>query len=307
VVSAIRARRYNALVSLMNFGPILCPIPHILVQHNPLYFSPVYRASADLRERLDLALRRRLTIEAMRFAEVIVTPTSAMADLIRDDCPGLRGKNFSTLYHGFEAADFSPNADEVAGPKVEGSPKLLYTAHLGRNKNFEVLFHALARLKEAYPGIVLILTFNAADHAEHFRHYEKMAEDLGVSRHVAFIGRVRQDQVGALYRAADLFVFPSISESFGYPMLEAIACGLPVAASELPVHREICREAALYFDPNDGRSCADCIQTLLEQSAVRGQLLAGGREVLERFDWGWQRYAAEFVNLLERTAVCRAA
>src|SRR5438445_7940432 len=103
----------------MNFGPVLCPIPHVLVQHNPLYFSPPYRLSADFPERVDLALRRRLTIEAMRFAQVIVTPTNAMTDLIRDDCPGLRHKQFRTLYHGFEVADLSPKYDDVPDLMME--------------------------------------------------------------------------------------------------------------------------------------------------------------------------------------------
>src|SRR5438270_3638030 len=80
--SGIRARHYDVLVSLMNFGPIWCPIPQVLFQRNALYYSPAYRESLGPAARVELALRRKWTLEAMRFADVIVTPTCAMTDLI---------------------------------------------------------------------------------------------------------------------------------------------------------------------------------------------------------------------------------
>ena len=195
VASGLRARNYDTLVSLMNFGPVFCPIPHILFQRNALYFSPRYRASLDPAARIELALRRRWTIEAMRFADAIVTPSRSMAELIFEDCPNLLRSKFRTLYHGFETETLDEPA-RVPAINVPGNPKLLYTAHLGRYKNFEVLLRALAILKKSYPAVRLLLTFDRADHPGDFDHYAKMAADLDVADQVVFTGRIDQRQIG---------------------------------------------------------------------------------------------------------------
>lgn len=303
--SAVRARHYDVLVSLMNFGPILCPIPHVLFQRNALYFSRDYRRALDPLPRLELAFRRRWTVEAMRFAEMVVTPSRAMREMILKDCPGLARAKFNTLYHGFEAETLGDRAG--AQRTLPGFPKLLYTAHLGRYKNFEVLLRALALLKSSYPEIQLFLTFDRADHAADFAHYENMASKLGVTAQVTFTGRIAQNQVGSLYRASDVFVFPSFCESFGFPLLEAMGSGVPIAASDIPVNREICQGAALYFDTKDAQACASCIRTIIEDRGRAQSLRERGARVLGSFDWSWGRYAREFVGLIEKAAMCRAA
>ncbi|HTU44717.1 MAG TPA: glycosyltransferase family 1 protein [Bryobacteraceae bacterium] len=307
IASGMHARKYDVLVSLMNFGPVFCPIPHILFQCNALYYSPRYRASLDRVARMELALRRRWAIEAMRHAHTVVTPSGAMAEMILEDCPGLARQKFRTLYHGFENATLCGAEGEPPNFEISGSPKLLYTAHLGRYKNFEVLLRALTILKKSYPAIQLLLTFDRADHPGDFDHYAKMAAELDVAGQVVFMGRVDQREIGALYRAADVFLFPSFCESFGFPLLEAIGSGLPIVASDIRVNREICRGAALYFDPDDPASCALHIQALLENPALGHLLRKQGTKRLQGFDWSWRRYANEFVAILQNATLRRAA
>jgi glycosyltransferase involved in cell wall biosynthesis len=306
ILSAIRARNYDVLVSLMNFGPILCPIPHVLFQCNALYFSRRYRASLDSVARMQLALRRRWTIEAMRFADTIVTPSGAMADLILADSPALQEKKFRTLYHGFEIATLGR---QTADSRMAGSgwPKLLCASHLARYKNYEVLLHSLALLKAEYPDVQLFLTFDRADHAADFDHYERMAERLGLAPNVRFTGRIGQNEIGSLYRAADVFVFPSLCESFGFPLLEAMGCGLPIAASDIAVNRELSKGAALYFHPDDAHACAGAVRAILSDCCCARALTEQASKVLGSFDWSWRRYAREFAGILEDVTLRVAA
>lgn len=307
ILSAARARGYDVLVSLLNFGPILCPIPHVLFQCNALYFSRRYRASLDAAARMELTIRRRWTVEAMRFAETIVTPSRAMTDLILADAPFLKGKRFRTLYHGFDAATLGLEQNPDRRMAGWAYPKLLCASHLARYKNYEVLLRTLALLKGEYPDIQLFLTFNRADHAGDFEHYRRMAEEFCVAGHVTFVGRVGQQEIGGLYRAADVFLFPSLCESFGFPLLEAMGCGLPIAASDMAVHRELCKGAALYFDAEDARACAHAIRAIVEDRGCARALIREAADVLASFDWSWRRYAREFTEAIEDAALRRAA
>jgi glycosyltransferase involved in cell wall biosynthesis len=307
ILSAIRARSYDVLVSLMNFGPIVCPIPHVLFQCNALYFSRRYRASIDTLPRMELALRKRWTIESMRFAQTIVTPTNAMANLILEHCPSLRSNRFRTLYHGFDPETLGSNRPEHARITDAPGPKLLYASHLARYKNYEVVLRAHALLKSSYPNMRLFLTFDRHDHAGDFDHYDRIAKKLGIREQIIFLGRIGQKEIGTLYRAADVFLFSSLCESFGFPLLEAMGCGLPIAASDIAVNRELCGKAALYFDPDDEQACARCIRTILEDRSCARSLKENSAYILRAFDWTWRRYAREFVDMVERAALRRAA
>jgi glycosyltransferase involved in cell wall biosynthesis len=307
VSTGMRARRYDVLVSLMNFGPILCPIPHVIFQRNALYYSREYRATLHSRARFELMLRRRWTIESMRFASVVVTPTDSMATLIQEDCPGLRRCRFQTLYHGFDSGSFGHEHPVAAPFEVIGRPVLLYSAHLGRYKNFEVLLRSLPHLKPFYPEIRLVLTFGPADHRNDFEYYRKLVRDLHVEQNVVFAGRVGQQEMARFYRAADIFLFPSLCESFGFPLLEAMGFGIPIVASDIPSNRELCGAAASYFGVHDDRACADRIRQVLEDKCVARSLISQGEVVLRQFDWSWKRYAREFASIIEQAAISKAA
>jgi glycosyltransferase involved in cell wall biosynthesis len=104
--------------------------------------------------------------------------------------------------------------------------------------------------------------------------------------------------MGALYQACDLMVYPSLCESFGFSMVEAMGHGLPIVAADTPVNREMCQAAALYYSPLDPATGAQAILDALDANAG-ARLKAAGQARMASFDWGWDRYAREFVAVIE--------
>ena len=120
------------------------------------------------------------------------------------------------------------------------------------------------------------------------RVLESMAAlDLELGRDVVLVGTVPDDELPAWYHAADAFAFPSVNEGFGLAVLEAMAAGLPVVLTDLPVFAEYLRfgEDALAVTPGDDEALAGALATLASDHAVRTMLRDRGREVAARYDW----------------------
>ena len=108
---------------------------------------------------------------------------------------------------------------------------------------------------------------------------------LGVSNDVRFLGWVSADELEGLYSAAACFVFPSLAEGFGLPVLEAMARGVPVTCSGRGALAEVAGDAALLFDPESERDIALSIQRLISDRAEAKRLVAAGRERANAFSW----------------------
>jgi glycosyltransferase involved in cell wall biosynthesis len=107
---------------------------------------------------------------------------------------------------------------------------------------------------------------------------------------VRFLGWTDGAELEGLYRAARCFVFPSLYEGFGLPVLEAMARGVPVACSNRSALPEVAGDAALLFDPEDVAAIADALERLLTDDALAQRLGEAGREQAQQFSW---RRAAE--------------
>jgi glycosyltransferase involved in cell wall biosynthesis len=106
--------------------------------------------------------------------------------------------------------------------------------------------------------------------------------------------------LAAVYKQAEVFVFPSIYEGFGFPLLEAMAHGVPVIAARSSSLPEVGGDAALYFDPSDADALAAQLSRVLNDSTLRDQLIARGRERVEQFPWSVA--AAKTLEVLRRCA-----
>ncbi len=121
---------------------------------------------------------------------------------------------------------------------------------------------------------------------------------LGLEDRVHVLGFVPDEDLPALYTLADAFVYPSLYEGFGIPVLEAMACGTPVAASNATAIPEVAGRAALLFDPTDVEAIAGALARLLDDDVTARRLRSDGQIQAARFSW--ERTARETLKVYRR-------
>lgn len=180
----------------------------------------------------------------------------------------------------YEAADvISDQAEPLA--KLKGQPFLLYVGRALPHKNLRRLVDAFAGLQSDHPNLKLVLAGKLNANYQQLQAYVETKSLKGV----VFTDYVSEGQLRWLYEHASVYVFPSLSEGFGLPPLEAMQYGLPVAASQYSCIPEICRGGALYFDPLDVENMAEQIGKILGNKALAEQLAKNGRKVVKQCSW----------------------
>jgi glycosyltransferase involved in cell wall biosynthesis len=210
--------------------------------------------------RAELAYRRRVYGWTVRRSRIVITISEHAREALVERLH-LDPERVRAIHLAVDHDRFTPGAGTVAG-----DPFLLYPANAWKHKNHERLFAAFAEIHRERPDLRLVLTGTG--------HERLTLPDGAESR-----GHVTLDQLVELYRSAAALVYPSLYEGFGIPCVEAMACGCPVAASNVASIPEVCGDAAVYFDPLDAESIADGIRTVLDRPP------SGGIERAARFTW----------------------
>jgi glycosyltransferase involved in cell wall biosynthesis len=290
---------YDLVVTLANFGPVWCPVPHVVVQQNAWPFYPRQRELIGGAEFVNWQLRRRLCAAEMRWATVNVTPSLALANLIRSVHPSLADRPFRTLPHGTDLSRFSAQAAEGRPPSPARRFTFLCPTKVEVYKALDVLLEATRLVAAERDDFEVQVTtpdrgwpavMQRAIEAHRGRpHYDR----------VRFIGFQPSERMPELYRSADAILYPSLCESFGFPLLESMACELPIVAGDLEVNRELCRDAARYYAPHSPGECAQAMREVLVEPARREALRAAARRRVRERDWSWSAYAGRFVELCE--------
>jgi len=158
-------------------------------------------------------------------------------------------------------------------------PFILYVGNAFPYKNLDSLLSALAQLDK---NIYLVYVGSRNVFVE--RLIEK-AKEKGVDNRLIITGFVPNEDLAVLYQLAEMFVFPSLSEGFGLPGIEAMSAGCPLVCSNIPVFKEIYGEAAVYFDPKKPKDIADKIQFVIHNSEFRIQSIKKGFEQVKKYSW----------------------
>jgi glycosyltransferase involved in cell wall biosynthesis len=183
------------------------------------------------------------------------------------------------------------------GDRGDDRPYLLTVASEEPRKNLPLLLEAIARLrKRDWDGRLLI----AGGRGVGSRAIDEAIGRLGLETSVTRLGYVEAAALPALYRRARVFVLPSLWEGFGLPLLEAMASGVPVVASDIPVHREVAASAARFAPAEDVETLARAIDDVWRDDSLRSRLVAGGRERVASFSW--EASARRAVTLYRRVA-----
>jgi glycosyltransferase involved in cell wall biosynthesis len=270
--------RVDLLHSLASTAPTWGRFRRVVSVHDLIY-AKFPEAHAGIR---DLGMRVLVPMAVRRSDRVI-----AISRNTREDLVGLLGTpaaKIDVVPQGFGLAISCEPAPEgeLRQRFALGDRRVLLSMSAKRpHKNLTVLISALARIPaERRP--LLVLPGYATAHEPQLRDH---ARSLGVADDVCFLGWVSGRDLEGLWRLADAFVYPSLYEGFGLPVLEAMARGVPVACSNASSLPEVAGDAALLFDPHDEAAIARSIRQLLEDQALGERLRTLGRAQAERFTW----------------------
>jgi len=290
VARTVTRERADVLLSLLNFGPVRPRVPHVILERNPVYFCPFYLETLGGTRAVEVAATRALAHAVMRGARWVITPSAAMRDMIRVRYPDLPAAKFRVVPHGFGEGAFRREAplpaDAEAAMSGSSGARLLYVSHAASYKGIELLLEAARVLRdEVRLDATTWLTIAPEDWPEGFGRYLALIERHRLAPQVRLLGRIPHGAVHRVYEAADVFVYPSLCESFGFPLVEAMATGLPIVAADLPLNREMCGEAAVYYPPRDPAAMARETARVARDGALRGRLAAAGRVRARQFSW----------------------
>lgn len=199
------------------------------------------------------------------------------------------------IYHGVAPLFFTVPSRPVELHKKYLLPEkyILFTGTIEPRKNLPTLLQALLKLKQTGIIIPLVIVGSRGWGAGEFLALEK---ELGSQ--VREIGYVENADLPYLYREAQLFVFPSLAEGFGLPLLEALACGTPVLCSELPVFHEIGHELPIYFKTTDVHDLAGKINALWKQNKETDR----EKRIAHARNFTWQNTAAKTLAFYQQLA-----
>lgn len=297
----------EVLISSGNFALRRSPVPQILLAGNSLYTSPEF--FRDLRTRrayrmlLGTRIRGFLARQSVLWADRTVAPSQAFAQELRV----WTGSNVVSIHHGFDPAIFFGNGNQLPAEvqsKLDSGKdalRLLFVSHYNYYRNFETLLRATPLLSEFLRPrkVRLFLTckLSSRENPGSYRAERAAAlvQRLGVSDQVVELGTVPYHLLHHVYGACDIYVSPAYAETFAHPLVEAMASDLPVVASDLPVHREICSHAALYFDAFSPRELAERVVQVATSSALRGSMIERARQRSAEFSWA--KHVNELVKL----------
>ncbi|NJL04674.1 MAG: glycosyltransferase family 4 protein [Chloroflexaceae bacterium] len=194
-----------------------------------------------------------------------------------------------TIHLGVDHAHFTPHSPARSQfvQRYQLRPDARYLLYVGNEqprKNIATLLRALAQVRQHTPNVHL-LKVGGAGGAAYRSATEQLIAQLGLHDAVHLVGHIPETELPLFYDAAELYVQPSFLEGFGLPVLEAMACGVPVLCAAAGALPEIGYTAAAYFDPHDASDCAARISTLLHSPHRLEQLRTAGYARAAGFTW----------------------
>lgn len=297
----VERHRIDVLFSQTNYLPrraLACPTL-LLVQHAG-HFSPVFDrlTVAQLRSPVHRFLWRRKrgwVRRSVRAASLLTVQTEALARSVAV-VAGRAAETIAVVPHGPGLVSHRRGKSTPLRPRDVFT--VGYVSKWGVHKDFDTLFLAAEMLQASGQRFRLMLTLHDGEPAA--ASALARARAAGIMQVIENQGEVADGNVEALYDGLDAFVFPSLCESFGFPIVEAMARGLPMVVAATPENLEVTRGCALAFPAGDAATLAHYLERLIDDERTRTERaalsLAAGRH------YSWERAARETLAALRRAA-----
>lgn len=306
---AIRRAGADVLLSTGNFAIRRSPVPQILLSRNSIYTSKdFYRdllSRGEYRLWFDTHARAVLARKSVQWADNVIAPSHAFAiELER-----WTRRKVHAIHHGFDHDAFTrdktplPSRIRFKLDEAKEAVKLLFVSHYNYYRNFETLVRSLPLLQSRLGGrlVRLLLTCDMSSDANPGPYNSvscaRLIRELGVKEVVVELGEIPYSQLHHLYCRADVYVTPAYTETFAHPLVEAMSSRVPIVASDIPVHREICEDAALYFDRFSPNQLADRVAEVIEHTNTSRRMINNGTSRSAKFSW--KSHAQKILDISE--------
>lgn len=242
------------------------------------------------------------TRHTVKRAKIIIVPSeftkNEMINIYKTD-----GKKIRVVPNGYNNALYKKieNLEEVKN-KINkyglGSPYLLYVGRLEKKKNTPALIEAFALVKEKNKNLKHKLVL-IGDASFGYDEVNYAIREFGLADDVIMPGWVKEEDMPYIYNGAEAFIFPSLYEGFGIPLIQAMASEIPILASDTTSIPEVVGDAGLFFNPNNSHDIAEKINKLLMDENLRKELINKGRERVKNYSWeNCARQILEIINSL---------
>jgi glycosyltransferase involved in cell wall biosynthesis len=220
----------------------------------------------------------------------LITPTQ----FVKDDTVSFCDVDPDKITVTLESADDLPTPAKPVDSVAKNAEFIMYVGRPTPHKNLERLVQAFKLLQETHPQLCLVLV---GKKDANYDRIESSVKQQGITN-VIFTGFVDDQQLRWLYEHCRAYVFPSLSEGFGLPGLEAMRHNAPVASSNATCLPEVHGDAALYFDPLNIEDIAKTISKILDDEALRNKLIEKGKKQVTKFSWA--RMAKQTLQVFEK-------
>jgi glycosyltransferase involved in cell wall biosynthesis len=264
--------------------PALTPCRSVVTIHDCIHLRfPQYLPS-----RLGYAYARTSLWTATHRARRVITVSEASKrDILRYF--RIPESRIDVIYNAIDERFWQePSGDEMERVRQRyqlTAPFVLYAGNIKPHKNLERLIEAFHLLRQENAGLRDVQLLIIGDEISKYATLRRAVHRHKLHKFVRFFGFVSDQTLAALYRLADVFVFPSLYEGFGLPPLEAMASGTPVITSNVSSLPEVAGDAALMIDPYEPAAIADAMRRVLTDAALRADLRARGLARARGFSW----------------------
>lgn len=271
--------------------PLMAPKPFVVTIHD---LTVTHHATGQATTKpLPIYLAKRLAYQlvinqAVKNACRIITVSKTVKKQLEQEFH-LDADRVSVTYESGKLESTSEKI-KVQPPK----PYILYVGNAHPHKNLKNLVLAFSQLLKTHPTLHLVL---AGKKDFFYQRLEQLIDLEQLHKSVHLLGEVKNGELVSLYEQAEAFVFPSSSEGFGIPGLEAMSVGCPVVCSDLPVFKEIYKDGAVYFDHKNPAQIANAILGVVSNKTLRRKLMIQGKQIADSYSW--KKMAQETLAIYE--------